>query len=155
MIEPGIGTCRSASSSSMWVRISSRTRRTTSIGCPAGSVRFQSSYRLPGKIGQASPQPMVITTSEACTASGVRILGSAWVMSMPTSAIAATAAGLIDSLGADPAERTSTRSPARWVSHPAAIWERPALCTHTNNTLGLVLSWRAGSFMVFLSLVSS
>ena len=37
-----------------------------------------------------------------------------------------------------PAERTSMASPARWVRNPAAIWERPALWTQTNSTLGLV-----------------
>src|SRR3954470_19740397 len=70
-------------------------------------------------------------------------------MSMPTSAMAATAAGLIWSAGSDPAERTSTASPARCRSQPAAIWERPALCTQTNRTLGLSLtkgsSWVVGS----------
>src|SRR6476659_3003790 len=60
-------------------------------------------------------------------------------MSMPTSRMAATAAGLIVSAGAEPAERTSTASPARWRSQPAAIWERPALWTQTNRTLGLSL----------------
>src|SRR5690625_6254101 len=51
---------------------------------------------------------MVMTTSEASTASGVRILGLLAVMSMPISFIASTATGLIWSAGADPAERTST-----------------------------------------------
>jgi hypothetical protein len=59
------------------------------------------------------------------------------VMSMPTSRIACTATGLMVSTGAEPAERISTWSPARWRSQPAAIWERPALCTQTNSTLGL------------------
>ena len=56
---------------------------------------------------------------------------------MPTSAMASTAAGLTWSPGSEPAERTSTRSPARWVSQAAAIWERPALWTQTNSTDGL------------------
>ena len=69
---------------------------------------------------------MVITTSEASTASPVRIFGL-WVeMSIPTSAMAATAAGLTASAGALPAERTSTAPPARAVRNPAAIWDRPA-----------------------------
>src|SRR3954447_19769488 len=80
---------------------------------------------------------MVMTTSEAWTASVVRIFGFWSEMSMPTSAMACTAAGLTASLGAEPAERTSTASPAREASQPAAIWERPALCTQTNRTLGL------------------
>jgi hypothetical protein len=84
-----------------------------------------------------SPQPIMITTSLDCTASPVRTLGLVAVMSIPSSAIATTAAGLIWSAGSVPAERTSMRSPARWLSSPAAIWERPALCTQTNKTLGL------------------
>src|SRR5437763_1396221 len=80
---------------------------------------------------------MVMTTSDSCTASTVRILGCSAVMSMPTSAIASTATGLMRSPGAEPAERTSTLSPARWRSQPWAIWERPALWTQTNRTLGL------------------
>src|SRR4051794_38385861 len=55
-------------------------------------------------------------------------------MSTPTSAIAATAEGFTRSPGTEPAERTSTRSPARWVRNPAAICERPALWTQTNRT---------------------
>src|SRR5690349_24267736 len=80
---------------------------------------------------------MVMHTSEAWTASPVRILGVSAEMSMPTSFIASTAAGLTRSAGVEPAERTVTRSPARWVRNPAAIWERPALWTQTNRTLGL------------------
>ncbi len=79
---------------------------------------------------------MVMQTSDALTASMVRIFGVSAVMSMPTSRIASTAAGLTWSAGAEPAERTSTRSPARCDSHAAAIWERPALWTQTNRTEG-------------------
>ena len=50
-----------------------------------------------------------------------------------------TATGLIWSAGSDPAERTSMRSPARCWSQPAAIWDRPALWTHTNRG-----RWAAG-----------
>src|SRR5690606_10650074 len=68
---------------------------------------------------------------------------------IPTSAIAATAVGFRVPAGALPAERTSIASPARWVRNPAAIWERPALWTQTNNTVGVVmeslLSCRSGS----------
>src|SRR5665647_1913855 len=80
---------------------------------------------------------MVITTSEACTASVVRTLGACPEMSMPTSAMASTAEGFTWSPGMLPAERTSTCPPLRWVRKPAAIWDRPALCTQTNKTLGL------------------
>jgi hypothetical protein len=44
-------------------------------GCPAGSVSSQSSQRFPGCSGQASPQPMVITTSAARTISSVQGFG--------------------------------------------------------------------------------
>src|SRR6516162_7591795 len=80
---------------------------------------------------------MVMTTSDARTASWVRCLGCWSAMLMPTSRIASTATGLIWSAGSDPADLTSIASPARWVSQPAAIWERPALWTHTNSTVGL------------------
>jgi len=79
---------------------------------------------------------MVITTSAARTISSVHGLGNSSVMSMPTSAIAATAAVLISVPGSDPPDHTTAWSPARWRSQPAAIWERPALCTHMNSTLG-------------------
>src|SRR2546421_3043601 len=39
-------------------------------------------------------------------------------MSMPTSRMASTATGLIWSAGSEPAERTSTASPARWRNQP-------------------------------------
>jgi len=94
---------------------------------------------LPGKNGQASPQPIVITTSDACTASVVSTLGCSAVMSMPSSPIASTAIGLICSAGIEPAERTSMRSPAMSRRNPAAICERPALCTQTKRTEGLAV----------------
>src|SRR3712207_7168850 len=77
-----------------------------------------------------------MTTSEASTASAVSTFGCWSEMSMPASAMAATATGFTRSPGIEPAERTSTASPARCRSQPAAIWERPALCTQTNSTLG-------------------
>ena len=70
---------------------------------------------FPGKMGQASPQPMVMTTSEAWTDSVVRIFG-VWVeMSIPSSAMAWMATGLTWLLGVDPAERTSILPSARNV----------------------------------------
>jgi hypothetical protein len=54
---------------------------------------------------------MVITTSEALTASVVRILGRSAAMSIPSSAMASTAMGLILSAGSEPAERTSIWPP--------------------------------------------
>ena len=40
---------------------------------------------------------------------------------MPISFNASTTAGLIESAGADPADLTSTLSPAKWVRKAAAI----------------------------------
>src|SRR4051794_12213242 len=53
---------------------------------------------------------------------------------MPSSAMTCTTAGLMVSAGALPADRTWTCRPERQRSSPAAICERPALCTHTNRT---------------------
>src|SRR5256886_11313618 len=90
-------------------------------------------------MGHESPQPMVTTTSAARVISSVQGLGNSVPMSIPTSAIASTATGLTVLAGSEPPEKTSTRSPTRWLSQPAAICERPALCTHRNRTLGLSL----------------
>src|SRR5918994_2025520 len=79
---------------------------------------------------------MVITTSDSRTAWSVRIFGFAAAMSMPTSDMACTASGLTWPAGSDPAERTSTAPEDRWDRNAAAIWDRPALWTQTNNTLG-------------------
>ena len=77
-----------------------------------------------------------MTTSDSRTASTVRTFGVLPAMSMPSSAIASIATGLIRSFGSEPADSTSTRSPASARRKPAAICERPALCTQTNRTVG-------------------
>src|SRR5689334_13276816 len=79
-----------------------------------------------------------MTRSDALTAASVRDFGVAPAArrSMPTSAIASTTAGLIESAGAVPAERTTTRPRAWRSSKAAAIWERPALWTQTKRTSG-------------------
>lgn len=84
---------------------------------------------------------MEMITSEASIASIVRILGCSVVMSKPASRIASTATGLTGLVRAEPAERTSMRSPARWASHPAAIWERSALYTHRHSATGRPSFW--------------
>src|ERR1035438_1505194 len=81
---------------------------------------------------------MAITTSTAFTTSSVQGLGNSCPMSMPTSAIASTTTGLSCSPGSEPPVKTSTLSPARLRSQPAAIWDRPALCTQRKSTPGLV-----------------
>src|SRR4029453_6062346 len=94
---------------------------------PAGSSSSQSSYRLLGKIGQASPQPMLMTTSAARTTSSVQGFGYSPEMSMPRSAMASTAPGLISRPGSDPPDHATARSPARCWKNPIAICEPPAL----------------------------
>src|SRR5687767_8049628 len=79
---------------------------------------------------------MVTTTSAARTFSSVHRFGCAPEMSMPTSAIASTAAGFTCSAGSEPPEYATARSPASLVNHPRAICDRPALWTHRNSTLG-------------------
>ena len=69
--------------------------------------------------------------SEASTASVVRIFGVSAEMSIPSSSSASRTAGLIDSAGADPAERTSTAPPESTRVYAAAIWDRPALWMQT------------------------
>ena len=81
----------------------------------------------------------MITASAAWTTSSVMGLGNSFEMSIPISASASTAAGLISSPGALPAERTCTRPLAAWSSSAAAIWLRPALWVHTNSTSGTSL----------------
>src|SRR6476469_10851781 len=81
---------------------------------------------------------MVITTSDSFTASVVRIFGILADMSMPSSAMASTAAGLTLSAGWEPADRTSIRPSPRVVRKAAAIWERPALWTQTDRTEGFL-----------------
>src|SRR5688572_21371115 len=63
-------------------------------------------------------------------------------MSISSSAIAATTAGLTSSAGALPADRTRTRPSARRSSSAAAIWLRPALWTQTKSTSGRSLIGR-------------
>src|SRR4249920_3481577 len=108
---------------------------------PAGSGRSQSRYRVPGTTGQASPHPIVITTSTSRTSSSRRPFGRAAETSSPRSAIASTTFGWISSDGAVPADRTRTRPPAWCSSSATAIWLRPALCTQTNRTSGTSFGW--------------
>src|SRR5579859_3918186 len=96
-------------------------------------------------MGQASPQPMVITTSAAATLSPVSGLGYSREMSRPSSAMTCTTAGLTWLAGWDPAEVTRTRPAAAWSSSAAAIWDRPALWTQTNSTSGM--SATMGAFL--------
>ncbi len=56
-----VGRGSSVRSCRTWCSIWSRMVRTVWMPAPAGSGRSQSRYRLPGKTGQASPQPMVMT----------------------------------------------------------------------------------------------
>src|SRR2546427_10663998 len=90
-------------------------------------------------MGQASPQPIVTTTSAAVTNSSVSGLGNSLLRSRPISLIAWTTAGLIALAGSEPADRTWTLPCPRLSRSAAAICERPALCTHTNRTSGTSL----------------
>ena len=86
-----------------------------------GSSSSQSSYRLPGKTGHASPHPIVTTTSAARTSSSVQVFGNSAEMSTPTSRITATADGLTRSPGSDPPDHATARSSASRRNHPNAI----------------------------------
>ena len=59
---------------------------------------------------------------------------------MPTSAMAATTAGLTASAGVGAGGADLDARRAWWSRSAAAIWERPALWTQTNRTGGAVVS---------------
>ena len=80
-------------------------------------------------VGVYTTTPVQLVASTAFDVTMVRI-----------TAIAATATGLIWSAGSEPAESTSTRFPASARRYPAAICERPALCTQTKRTVGVAWS---------------
>jgi hypothetical protein len=68
--------------------------------------------------------------------SSVQRCGVSAEMSIPSSAMAATTAGLSVAAGSEPRDSTRTRSAACSRMSAAAICERPALCTHRNSTVG-------------------
>jgi hypothetical protein len=62
-------------------------------------------------------------------------------MLIPTSRMASIAEGLISVLGSEPPDHAIAWPRARWLNHPSAICDRPALCTHRNSTIGTPSSW--------------
>ena len=58
-------------------------------------------------------------------------------MSMPALPIAAMAEGLTSEAGAEPPDQATARPAACFSKNPSAIWERPALCTQRNRTIGV------------------
>lgn len=75
----------------------------------------------PASTGQASPQPIVMTMSAACTTSLVSGLGNTTAMSTPASVSTCTTTGSTSAAGRVPAEETVTWPPARCTSRAAAI----------------------------------
>src|SRR5216684_6203611 len=53
---------------------------------------------------------------------------------LPTATATATTAGSTPDTGSHPPDQATARLPARWVNQPSAVGDRPALCTHRNNT---------------------
>ena len=90
---------------------------------------------LSGEDGQASPQPIDTSTSEVSRSRRRVSAGLA-------GDVDADLAHRLHGDGVDPVGRFGPggadldESPARCSSQPAAIWDRPALCTQTNRTLG-------------------
>lgn len=72
-------------------------------------------------------------------------------MSIPTSRIAATAAGLTSTSGSEPPDHAMARPLARWLNQPSAICDRPALWTHKNSTSTI----KTGDSDQFVNLVVS
>ena len=81
---------------------------------------------------------MVITTSDSLTASVVRIFGlfGGDVDADFRHRLDRGGVDLVRGLGAGGADLDP--SPAEVVRNPAAIWERPALWTQTNRTVGFL-----------------
>ena len=69
----------------------------------------------------SNEQPKVLTTSAVEQSDVVIAMGCSFEISMPTSFSASTTSGLIELAGAEPADLTSTLSPARCVKNAAAI----------------------------------
>ena len=118
--EPLIGSRREQLGRSAAARAgrSRRGCRAPSRGPARRDRRAPSPRTLAGVDRAGSPQPIVITTSAACTNSSVSGFGNSWLMSTPSSFIASTTAGLISSPGALPAERT-------WIAPVRAKLDEP------------------------------
>src|ERR1700690_460064 len=82
---------------------------------------------------------MVMTASAARSTSSVHGFGYSPVMSIPTSAIASIAAGLISRPGSDPPDHATARPAARSLNQPTAIWDRPALWTQRKRAAGVFI----------------
>ena len=124
----------------------SRMGRICSSDLPVGSSSSQSSYRFPGTSGQASPHPIVTTTSAAPRNSSVQGLGNSWEMSIPTSAIAFTTSWLSSDPGSEPPDHAMARPAARWLNQPKRHLGAPCVVhaeeQHGGNRLaGLILEW--------------
>src|SRR5262245_52786560 len=81
--------------------------------------------------GQASPQPIVTTTSGHSTSACSSRCGTRSARSTPSSHMAATTSGWTCSAGWVPADRASWRPFAAAVKSASAICERPAFWTQT------------------------
>src|SRR5262249_4427940 len=86
-------------------RTSSRISRTRATGLPFGSSSGQSSRRNPGTTGQASPQPIVTSTSAPRARSSVSRCGCTAERSIPAPPIPSTTSGWTGGPGSVPAER--------------------------------------------------
>src|SRR5215212_1537957 len=133
----------STRSSSIFVRIPSRTLRKTTKRSSSEPSAFEGSSKdqcsllwAPGKNGHASlaSSQTVITQSKGSCRYRSRVLDSCPEMSTPISLIALRASGLT-CVASVPALIASKRSPARCLSSPSAICERAELWVQRNRTL--------------------
>src|SRR3954447_24413948 len=98
--------------------------------------------------GQASPQPIVTTTSARSASPRVSGCGGRSERSMSTSPITSTASGCTRPCGSAtlPADSAVCRPSAARANSASLICERPALCRQTKRTWlmsGSVQGWRA------------
>src|SRR5271166_3904918 len=87
--------------------------------------------------GQASPQPIVTTTSACPASSRVSSLGLRSDRSMPSSCMTAMTSGCTLSAGVVPADSETCRPAAARSKSAWLICERPALCRQTNRTVAI------------------
>src|SRR5919198_4044884 len=91
--------------------------------------------------GQASPQPVVTTTSACSASSLLRLCGRRSERSMPNSRMTSTTWECTRPLGSAslPADSAWWRRPAARSNRAALICERPVLCRQTNRTVAMPL----------------
>ena len=131
-----VGRVRSSSRvRTFWSR-KSRSGRRPSTSQRSGSGRVQVCSCAPAA-GTTPRSGFTATMTSACAIRpAVSRVGTWSDRSMPSSASEASITSSTCASGLVPADSTLTRPTARVAASPAASCDRPALCSHTNSTVG-------------------